>query len=569
LANRYAAAITIDKPRLRNDLLQAAHARLQFLGQVLPDDPAAVLGAVLPASSRARLPSFLAEFLEQDVSFGGTLQILHEDRADGSRFHYQLDSAHGQFALHFAGHAPDHLLTGAQVRVSAVQIQNMLALGGSNDVQQVAAAPIESTFGEQRTLLILVNFSDATVQPYTPADARAILFGTTSQFYLENSFQQTWLGGDVVGWYTIATTSTVCDTASIALQAQSAATAAGIDLASYAHLVYAFPQNYSCGFWGSSSVGGSPSQSWINGDFELGVTAHELGHAMGLWHSHAMECGVATLGSTCTASEYGDMFDMMGASSYAHFNAFQKERLGWLNYSGSPPITTAQSDGTYVIDAYELMSSGAKAVKLLKSFDPTTGNRTWYYVQSRQAIGFDVGFNTNANLLNGVLIHYATEANGNSSYLMDMTPASGSTTYLDWSDPALGVGQTFTDPQSGTTITTSWVTSTSAAVTIRFQQAGSSSTTNLLVSTDRPNYTLAQSVTVTATVTAGGSPVAKTGVKFVVKKPNGSVASGTATTGSNGVALYKLKLSRKDPVGTYEADATAQSATGKTNFAVQ
>src|SRR5690349_2428226 len=28
LANRYAAAITIDKPRLRNDLLQAAHARL-------------------------------------------------------------------------------------------------------------------------------------------------------------------------------------------------------------------------------------------------------------------------------------------------------------------------------------------------------------------------------------------------------------------------------------------------------------------------------------------------------------------------------------------------------------
>ncbi len=42
------------------------------------------------------------------------------------------------------------------------------------------------------------------------------------------------------------------------------------------------------------------------------------------------------------ASDYGDIFDMMGSSNTTpHYNAFQKERLGWLNSGVSPPITTA------------------------------------------------------------------------------------------------------------------------------------------------------------------------------------------------------------------------------------
>jgi hypothetical protein len=566
---RYAAAPRSDKPRLQRDLVETARARYQFLAETLDEDAAAVLGAALPASTRSRLPSFLMNHLEEGARIDGTLEILHEDSDAGNRYRYFVHSAGIQYSLHFASRAPDHLLTGARIRVKGIRFENMLALDGANNVQQLAAAPIESTFGEQRTLLILVNFSDAPVQPYTTEDARNVLFGTTSQFYLENSFQQTWLNGDGAGWFTIATTSTVCDTASIATEAQSAATAVGIDLASYAHLVYAFPQNYSCGFWGRSSVGGSPSQSWINGDFELGVTAHEFGHAMGLWHSHSVECGNNTLGSNCTASEYGDMFDMMGASSFAHFNAFQKERLGWLNYNASPTTTTVKVDGTYVLDAYELAASGPKALKILKSIDATTGNRTWYYIQSRQAIGFDTGLANNLNVLNGVLIHYATEGSGNSSYLVDMTPASGSTTYLDWSDPALTVGETFTDPQTGMTITPNWVTATAAAVTVKFVQSGGASTTNVAIATDRATYTLNQSVTVTATVTSAGSPVAKVAVKLAVKKPNGSIVSGNVTTGSNGVAVYKLRLSRRDPTGTYEADATMQSTSGMTHFAVQ
>ena len=498
----------------------------------------------------------------------GTLEILHEDTPAGSRFDYFIRTDKGRYALHFAGQPPTHLLTGARVRVRGVQTGNTLALGADTaSVQTVTAAPVPTALGEQRTLLILVNFSDAPTQPYTPADARSIMFDTTSRFYLENSFQQTWLGGDVTGWFTIATTSTVCDTDLLTTQAEAAASAAGINVAAYRHLVYAFPQNDACLFWGRSTVGGNPARAWINGDFELGVTAHEFGHGLGLWHSHAMECDTGAVGASCTTYEYGDNVDMMGGSRFAHFNAFQKERLGWLNAGASPPITTVGASGTYTLETFELAGSGPKALKILKSVDSATGERTWYYVQSRQAIGFDAGlaatdsFVLPSNVLNGLLIHFGNESQG--SYLLDMTPASDSS-YLDWRDPALPVGQTFTDPAAGVTVTTEWVTATQASVTVRLANTGNTSSgpANLSVTTNQSSYTPGQTVAISATVkTSSGLPVAKAGVSFLVKKSNGVVVTGSATTGSNGVATYKLRLRQQDPPGSYEVDAAVTKVT--------
>lgn len=537
---------------------------LTALGLVLCAVPDLSLAQV-PSSTGSNHASAAAQGIPAEHE--GMLEILHEDSASGSRYSYFLHARNGRrYTLHFTGDRPEHLLTGAEIRVKGLEVGDTLALGGGGTtVQQPAPAP--NALGEQRTLVILVNFSDAPAEPYTRDDARTVMFGTTSQFYLENSFQQTWLAGDVVGWFTIAATSTTCDTAGIAAQAQSAASGAGVNLAAYAHHVYAFPQNYACYFWGRSTVGGNPSQAWINGDFELGVTAHEFGHGLGLWHSHSTDCGVTTLGSTCTVYEYGDTLDMMGASSFAHFNAFQKERLGWLNYGVSPPIRTVQTSGTYTLETYELPGSGPKALKILKSTDPSTGKRTWYYVQSRQAAGFDAGLVDNPNVLNGVLIHSGTEANGNSSQLFDMTPESGTSIYLDWRDPALAVGQSFTDPVAGVTITTDWVTGTAAGVTVRLASTGSTGT--VTVTTDQPSYTLNQSVSIKATARSGGSPVAKVPVTFTVKKPTGAVITATVTTGTNGTAVYKLRLKQQDPVGIYEADAAAVSATAATNFTVR
>jgi hypothetical protein len=445
----------------------------------------------------------------------------------------------------------------------------MLALGGGSGSVQTLATALPNTLGEQRTLVILVNFEDNRTQPYTPEDAQGAVFGTTSQFFEENSFGQAWLGGDVVGWITIPLSTSACDIFTLASQAQAAASAAGVDLAAYTRYVYLYSN--ACAGAGVATVGGSPSEAWINGTLDLGVLGHELGHNLGLYHSHAMDCGTTTLGPTCTNYEYGDPLDMMGNSYPGHFNAFHKERLGWLNGVTSPPIVPVVADGTYTLHAYEVAGSGPNALKILKSTDPTTGKRTWYYVEFRQPIGFDDFLAENANVVNGVLIHTGSESNADSSYLLDMTPGSGSLVVYDWRDPALVAGQSFRDPDAGVTLTTEWVSGAEATVTVRFDAVVT--TTAVTVATNQASYTRGQTVSITATVRAGGLPVANANVAFTITKSSGAVVTGSATTGSNGTAVYKMRLKKQDPVGLYQAAAVAtkdgQSGSGGTTFTVQ
>jgi len=479
-----------ERGRALSDLLDVAVERRDLLADLIEVDPRAALAAALPEAARKRLPREADDFVERLVDVEGKLEVLYED-GRSSRLRYSLETTGSRLSLHFGGEPPA-LLTGTAVRAHGLALGQAVALdsaetslvllerpngGGGSSGGTTPSTPttLPNTLGAQKTLVVLVNFQDAPTEPYTAADAQAVVFGTTSDYFRENSSGQTWLTGDVRGWFTIPQSSTVCDTSAIATQADAEVAATGIDPKSYAHVVYAFPQ-ISCGWWGLSSVGGTPSLTWITGDLKLGVTAHELGHSLGLFHSHALDCGATTLGSTCTTYEYGDTIDMMGASAFGHFNPFQKERLGWLNAGSSPAITTVTASGTYTIDAYESAGSGPKALRVLKSVDATTGKRTWYYVNARQALGFDAGFAGYGNVVGGLSIGYGTESLGSSSYLLDMTPASGSSIYYDWGDPALASGGTFVDSAAGVTIKTEWVSASSAAVTVQVPSSGSTST---------------------------------------------------------------------------------------------
>ena len=520
------------------------------------------------------------------VDLEGELEVVYEDYADGSaRLRHVLKAEGRRVSLHFTAQPPE-ILSGSSVSVSGVRADDAMALDPSAILTLGAAggskggtnggtpAPVPSTFGDQRTLVILVNFQDQQAEPYTTEHARDVVFGTVSDFFRENSYGQTWLSGDVYGWFTVAVSSTVCDSSTLASQADSAAQAAGVNLSAYTHIMYAF-QN-ACGGRGFGTVGGNPSRSWINGTLDLDVVAHELGHGLGLWHSRAVDCGALTIGQTCTTFEYGHRFDTMGNTAFGHFNAFHKERLGWLGYGASPAITTVSTGGTYLLDAFQPAGSGPKALKILKSVDPVTGKRTWYYVEARKALGFDEFLAGNGNVLGGVLVSTGSESSGDTSDLLDMTPASATTSSQDWSDPALVVGNRFEDAGAGVSFTTEWVTPTQAAVAVQLGSAPvivEPAQPDITVSTDQSSYTRSQTVTITARVTTQSVAVAGAPVSFRVTKPNGAVVNASGTTGSNGTVAYKLRLKRQDPVGSYQASATATAgappASASTTFSVQ
>jgi M6 family metalloprotease-like protein len=534
------------------------------------------------------------------VQLEGQIEIVHQDFKDGhGKFVYTLKQADGaRLPLQFVKHPPTHVLTGDHVQVNGQMSGGSLILYSGGNVKQsgggsssctadsgsscsttASSIPVPNTFGNQSVLVILVNFQDDAVQPYTAADAQNLYFGTgstLSNFISENSYGQTSITGTVVGWYTIPVSVTTCDTSQIATDAQNAATAAGVNLSNYTRYVYAFPYDGACGGWaGASTVGGNPSESWINWNSPgIQLIDHELGHAFGLWHSHSLNCGTTTICSSGTIVEYGDNIDTMGYSQgpSPEYNAVQKERLGWLNYGASPSIQTVTGSGTYTIYPYELAGPGPNALKILQSTNPTTGAKTWYYLEARQAIGFDA-FLTNGicsacytqNETTGVLFHLGTDGDTNSSLALAMTPANP---LPGWYDDSLAVGQSFQDSTAGVTFTPTAVSSSGASIQITINNGPVCSAANPGVSispAQSQSVTSGTAVNFTVTVTDNDSSSCAPATFNL----SGTVPAGWAgvfTTGALSLSPGKsgsATLGVTSPVGT--ADGSYNVAVSATN----
>jgi hypothetical protein len=413
----------------------------------------------------------------------GVLEVTHFDEFGRglARPAYLLATAGGSVVrLHLGSGAPT-VPSGTPVAVRGRPTPGSLTVAAPGDIEAAGGpgagattAAVPSAAATTQTLaVVLVNFTDDPRTPFTTDQLRSQVFTdphSVSAFFAEQSFGRvSFTGrvrpdGDVYGWYTVSRNqASGCDFTAWSASADAAAAAAGVDLSLYDHVAYVFPQQASgqtaCAFSGVGMMPGS--EVWINGDISVRVIGHELGHNLGVHHASSLRCLDANgapvplalpVSSRCTASEYGDPFDVMGSGNALQENAWHKAQSGWL---GSTAVQTLSSGTTTIAPDEFTVGSEPQLVRV-----PSVGaNSLW--LDYRQPFGFDV-FSSGDPVVNGVSIRLAPSLTTiTQSQLLDMQPASP--TLLD---APLMPGQTFVDPASGAHITTISATPLGATVQV-------------------------------------------------------------------------------------------------------
>lgn len=435
----YQTAAAADKQAALATLLANARSRQKKMAMHVGDAPAEVEMSALPADFISQLPPEVASLMEQQTVVEAPITVRSIDYPDDrTETRFYLKTATGTVELHFKEKAngeevPVHYQTGDIIKATGVQIGSDIALSAKDTA--LVKDPLPNTFGPQKLLIIPVNFQDLTQQPITPAGAKSLVFGSSTNqvngFMQGASYGKTYFTGEVTPWVTVPVSSAGCPfnaSDTYAPMIKALAQSAGYDTTQYSRFLFMFP-GANCSWSGQSDTG--TGNSWVEsgtGGFSYPVIAHELGHNLGLYHSHSLTCGNAVTKINnigCTFTEYGDGYDVMGASSSkGPYNAFQKELLGWLGTPGEPNITVATSSGPYFISTVTNQDQSPKALKILAS----ALNNTYYYLEYRAS--------------DAVLVHFSQEGSGNGSELVRM----GAPTNGGW---PLAKGQVYTDTASG------------------------------------------------------------------------------------------------------------------------
>lgn len=491
-----------------------------------------------------------ADHPDSEQTFRGTLEVSHGDdfRSGAARKTYTL--VQGRRRMTFVPTRAPRVRARARVVVrgrrvggrvvGAVRSRRELARGSHH----VPAA------GPRKVLVLLFNFAADPSQPWTVDQVRGRIFtdpDSTAAFYTEQSYGRTQIvgkarpDGDVHGWYTIAASPGVCDVNLWTQQARQAARDTGVDLSGYDHTIYVFPGQSSCGWAGLGDLGDvAGGWSWLNGDISVRVTAHELGHNLGLHHASSYRCtdpgGTrVAISSSCTVAEYGDPFDVMGGYGDRHSHGWHLQRLGYL---GAENIRTVTSSGTYTVRSAIAPSGDVQLLRIPRTRNADGSVRDYYYLDLRTPGGVFDDFLTTDPAVQGVSIRVNREPTVTTqSWLIDTTPVSGSSFW----DASLAAGRTFSD---GTvTVTTVTMSGDTATVSVTLPDtAAPSAPPGLTVRHEAGRVGL-----------AWGAAADDTGVSRYVVLRNGAEVATTAGTAWDEPAPAP---------GTYRYEVAAEDAAG-------
>jgi len=396
---------------------------------------------LLPVLSLAICPvAHAASSSVESITAEGFLEVTVEDRPGSARLLYSVLASGERYQLD----VPEGVQVGEagrRVRVRGtrtgrrVAVSEVTAIADGAPGSATSAGSASETTGVQHTLVLMVNFPENPSQPVTAAEARAAVFDapdSMNAFYREASFEQVSFTGDVVGWLRLPSVGKQCNPFQILNDAVEAADPM-VDFRQYERLILlpTTPGVTGCGSADLGTLGKAQIQtaegtlsisvSWdfipISGapPLDPGVMAHEMGHNLGLLHANGLECPTETIDTTCIDTDYGDAFDVMGSGTLLHFNAYHKERLGWL----LPANVAAGGEGTYTVQALETPTGAIQAVKVPA---PPLSAAMWFYIEHREPVGFDAALTRYPDVLAGTQVRLGCDCQRQSDLLI--TPAT-------------------------------------------------------------------------------------------------------------------------------------------------
>lgn len=444
-------------PLSMDEGVRLAQRRRDEMVDLIQADPRRALELALPAGWKAALPAAVGGWIEERVAGRGDFEVLcawpEPGRETEVRSIQRYAVIEGRRWEAFVYGKRSSEVTRRGVRIQGVALEGYLAVDAEPDWEPGAAGPegeggtvlaaSQATEGLKRLLLIRVDFSDLTGEPFSTSRASA-LTREVHEFYQDNSYGR-------AGFFEVGSGSAVTpvlrmprtasfyggnnDPDALRDHALAAAEAAGYDPADYDYDVTCLRSV--AGFnWAGLGFVGAPG-AWIRGTSSTGVTAHELGHNFGLNHANFWDTGGASIGGGGASIEYGDKFDTMGAASAGanHFNARYKRLLDWLP---AGEFTVATTNGVYRLYALDQTNAVAGA-RGLQVFDNA---RTNYWVEFRQR------FTANAWMMNGAGLRWTGRGN-ESSLLLDTSPGSAG----EKDDSPILIGSTYSDPVAGVHLT--------------------------------------------------------------------------------------------------------------------
>jgi len=418
--------------------------RRTALRSLIEFDPDRALELALPRAVVWRLPASIRPLVEEHVNARGDFEVIAElprpetkarppalqystKLADGRRFRTFPIQARREFAtqnnIAVGGIALDGVLAlgqpvrllsraeavelGASARDAVCSISGQTAATGidpaavevGGEIRWVCqtghmeplnektlaadkGSPPKALFGVQRALLMLVDFTDASVSCSALEVSNTMfspLIPSVDGLYRETSYGGVSFTGIVVGPFQIPFNTSECDAGGWADAADSAAAASGVNLELYNRRIYVLP-NGTCVF-GLGTIGGNPSRSWIGDCRVSDVYAHELGHNVGMHHA-----GTDSNNDGMVEDEYADLSDFMGYSTgvpqygWKQLNAPHKFQMGWLPTNKLATLTTTS---TNQVSALELHPDAASSP--LAWVIPIPGTPESYYLSFRFA----------------------------------------------------------------------------------------------------------------------------------------------------------------------------------------